>query len=59
MEQTTISKELLKKILIDFWCDMEPARDSLTDDADAAIIHDGLIDEFDDKLEELFPGEFF
>lgn len=56
MEQVTISKELLRKILVYFWLDMEPSRDSLTDDADAAIIYDGLEDEFDeDRLEELFP----
>ena len=57
-----ISKDLLKKILVFFWQDLESYTgagiDDYDEDSTIAEIYDGLIEEFSERCEELYPGEF-
>lgn len=62
MEKVTISKELLHALLIHVYAEgfgEGLTREQVTDESTEAEIFDRLEDEFpDERIEELFPGEF-
>ena len=62
-EKITVSQELMKKILVFFWEELEDYTGAdiaqYDDDQSVAQIYDMLCDEFPpERLEKYFPGEF-